>query len=77
MTCFTRKRYCLKQGNPYGCPEATDLHARQGKRRSHLHLKPLQIQYCKECNEPVLPHRVCTNCGYYQGKEVVAMEEEK
>jgi large subunit ribosomal protein L32 len=52
-------------------------HARQGKRRSHQHIKPLAIQYCSECNEPVLPHRVCPNCGYYQGREVVAPEEEK
>jgi large subunit ribosomal protein L32 len=58
-------------------PKRRTSHARQGKRRSHLHVKPIQIQYCTQCNEPVLPHRVCPNCGYYQGREVVAMEEEK
>jgi len=51
--------------------------SKQGKRRSHLHVKPLQVQYCSRCNEPVLPHRVCPNCGHYQGREVVQMEEEK
>jgi large subunit ribosomal protein L32 len=51
--------------------------SRQGNRRSHHHKKPLQIQYCSQCNEPVLPHRVCGNCGHYQGREVVVMEEEK
>ena len=26
--------------------------------------------------QPVLPHRVCKNCGYYDGKEVIAKKEE-
>ncbi len=59
-------------------PKRRTSHARQGKRRSHIQTKkPMQIQYCKECNEPVLPHRVCPNCGFYQGREVVAVEEKK
>lgn len=58
-------------------PKRRTSHARQGKRRSHLHLKPKQVQYCSQCNEPVLPHHVCSNCGHYQGREVVVVEEEK
>jgi len=58
-------------------PKRRTSHARQGKRRSHLHLKPMQIQYCPRCEQPVLPHRVCPNCGHYQSREVVPMEEEK
>lgn len=58
-------------------PKRRTSRARQGKRRSHLHLKPIQIQYCVNCNEPVLPHCVCANCGQYQGREVIALKEEK
>jgi large subunit ribosomal protein L32 len=36
----------------------------------------MEIQYCKQCNEPVLPHRVCPNCGFFQGRVVVLPEEE-
>jgi large subunit ribosomal protein L32 len=46
-------------------------------RRSHLHVTPIQIQYCPNCNEPVLPHRVCANCGVYREREVEKQEEEK
>lgn len=59
-------------------PKRRVSHARQGKRRSHLSLKPLQIQYCPECKNPVLPHHVCPTCGYHQGRMVeIAKEKEK
>jgi large subunit ribosomal protein L32 len=37
----------------------------------------MQVQYCSHCNEPVLPHRVCPNCGFYQNREVVEPKKEK
>jgi large subunit ribosomal protein L32 len=60
-------------------PKRRVSHARQGKRRSHHHLKPKQNTYCNRCGNAILPHYVCWNCGYYniQGKEVVAMEAEE
>jgi large subunit ribosomal protein L32 len=39
-------------------------------RRSHHHIDPPQVQYCPQCENAVLPHRVCSNCGYYQGREI-------
>jgi large subunit ribosomal protein L32 len=27
---------------------------------------------CPQCHEPKLPHTVCGNCGFYNGREVVA-----
>jgi large subunit ribosomal protein L32 len=67
----------LSKAKIMAVPKRRTSHARQGKRRSHLHVKPKQIQYCSRCEQPVLPHHVCSNCGYYQGREVVAAEEEK
>jgi large subunit ribosomal protein L32 len=58
-------------------PKRRTSHSRQGHRRSHQHIKPPQVQYCLKCGEAVLPHRVCANCGYYQGREVVAAEAEE
>jgi large subunit ribosomal protein L32 len=56
-------------------PKRRMSRSRQGSRRSHHHVKPIQVQYCSRCNEPVLAHRVCPNCGYYQGREVVVKQE--
>ena len=58
-------------------PKRRTSRSKQGHRRSHHNLKPTQIQYCGHCEQPVLPHHVCSNCGYYQGREVVAAEGEK
>ena len=51
--------------------------SRKGTRRSHDARKPRQVQYCPECNEPIRPHRVCSNCGQYQGREAVAVDAEE
>ena len=58
-------------------PKRRTSHSRQGMRRSHQHVKPLQVQYCPNCEQPILPHHVCSNCGQYQGRVVVAPEEEE
>ncbi|WP_424337431.1 50S ribosomal protein L32 [Hydrogenispora ethanolica] len=31
-----------------------------------------QIGTCPQCHESKLPHTVCSNCGYYKGREVIA-----
>lgn len=40
-------------------------------RRSHHALKAADNSACKKCNEPVLPHTVCLNCGSYKDREVI------
>jgi hypothetical protein len=34
-------------------------------------LKAQIFGLCDKCGQSVLPHKVCLNCGTYQGKEVV------
>ncbi|MCS6977767.1 MAG: 50S ribosomal protein L32 [Gemmatales bacterium] len=58
-------------------PKRRVSRSRQGMRRSHLHVTAPQVQYCPNCKEPVLPHRVCTNCGFYRGVEVEKIKEKK
>ena len=49
--------------------------ARTGLRRSTWKLDAPGYVECSHCHEPVQPHRVCKNCGYYDGKEVIAKKE--
>ena len=50
--------------------------ARTHKKRSTWKLGNPAIATCSHCHEPVQPHRVCSNCGYYNGKEVISVKEE-
>jgi large subunit ribosomal protein L32 len=58
-------------------PKRRTSHARQGKRRSHQARHPMQLQYCSNCGKPVLPHRICANCGFYRDEEVIKPKSEK
>lgn len=46
----------------------------KGKRnrvRSHHALKLRALGKCSHCGSVTYPHTVCSNCGYYKGKQVV------
>jgi len=47
---------------------------RTRKGRSHQALKKITLSSCQKCKQPVLPHRVCANCGFYNGKEVIKVK---
>ena len=49
--------------------------ARTHSKRSTWKKEQPTFATCPHCHEPVLPHRVCGNCGYYDGKQVVAKKE--
>jgi large subunit ribosomal protein L32 len=64
-------------------PKRRQSSHRQGIRRSHLALKPIQLNSCSRCGTAVKSHTVCDNCGYYgfekgsqkKGTEVLPREE--
>jgi large subunit ribosomal protein L32 len=51
--------------------------ARQGKRRSHLALKPQQLATCPQCRLSRLPHTACPTCGFYRRAGAVAVPSAK
>ncbi len=48
---------------------------RKHKRRTHYKLAAPGFVACPKCHALKLPHVVCKACGSYNGKEVVAMED--
>ena len=50
--------------------------ARRDKRRAYnSKMSAPGLSVCPQCHEPKLAHRVCPNCGYYNGKEVIKEAE--
>lgn len=50
---------------------------RKHTRRANWRLSLPGIVECPQCKTMKLAHRVCKKCGYYDGKQVIAIEEEK
>ncbi|HAA73534.1 TPA: 50S ribosomal protein L32 [Candidatus Latescibacteria bacterium] len=55
-------------------PKRRSSNSRTGKRRTHWKLKAVNTTACTNCGSTRIPHRVCGNCGYYNGREVIEGE---
>jgi len=55
-------------------PKRKTSPSRRNMRRSHHALTATQFQECPNCGELKLPHNLCGACGFYNGREVVAVE---
>jgi large subunit ribosomal protein L32 len=51
-------------------PKRRHSNTRSQLRRANDHLVPQSKSQCKQCGAFILPHRVCTACGFYKGKLV-------
>lgn len=58
-------------------PKGKVSKARRNSRRANWKLSMPGIVACSQCKTMKLAHRVCKKCGYYDGKQVIKIEEEK
>jgi large subunit ribosomal protein L32 len=49
---------------------------RRDRRRAHDSLKARNLVQCSQCGHMRLPHRVCSECGYYQGREIYEVDQD-
>lgn len=59
-----------------GVPKKRTSKMRRDRRRAgNNNLRTgVQVILCPKCKEPVMPHRACTSCGTYKGREVLQVE---
>ncbi len=56
-------------------PKRRHSKARRDKRRAHDALRVPALARCENCQEPKIPHRVCSSCGHYKGREILQTDE--
>ncbi|MBP6868261.1 MAG: 50S ribosomal protein L32 [Bacteroidales bacterium] len=44
---------------------------RRDKRRTHDKLETPTLAACSNCGAAVMYHRVCPECGYYRGRQII------
>ncbi|TVR79563.1 MAG: 50S ribosomal protein L32 [Chitinophagaceae bacterium] len=52
-------------------PKRKTSKTRRDKRRTHYKAEIPNVVSCSNCGAPVLFHRVCGECGYYRGKQLM------
>jgi large subunit ribosomal protein L32 len=55
-------------------PKRKHSNTRSRLRRANDYLVPKSKSQCAQCGAFILPHRVCTACGFYKGKLVKAIK---
>jgi len=58
-------------------PKRKHSKGRRNNRRAHDALQPRNLTNCSNCGSMRLPHTVCSNCGYYGGREIIEVKKEK
>ena len=58
-------------------PKYKTSRSKTRRRRANINLALPATGTCKQCHQVKLAHRICPSCGYYNGKEIIKMEETK
>jgi large subunit ribosomal protein L32 len=59
-------------------PKQRKSKSRRDMRRSqHDRITVPNLSPCPSCGEPKQPHRVCTYCGQYRGREIMEVAEKE
>ncbi|MBI3459247.1 50S ribosomal protein L32 [Candidatus Azambacteria bacterium] len=54
-----------------GLPVKRHTSSKRKRRRSHLAIQECNLVKCSHCGNQALSHRVCGQCGYYKGIQII------
>ena len=56
-------------------PKKKHSSKRKGGRNAHNAIKPASLSTCPQCQAPRMPHRACSICGTYNGRNVTKSDQ--
>mgnify|MGYP006278415009 CR=1 FL=1 len=56
-------------------PKRRHSRARGRKRRTNWKIQLPNVVECSHCHQSRLPHHICPNCGYYDGRKALNIQE--
>ena len=56
-------------------PKRRHSKQRRDKRRTHWKIDGPATGKCSNCGQPKMHHRMCPNCGHYDGRQIVEAKE--
>jgi large subunit ribosomal protein L32 len=59
-----------------GVPKSKRSRMRARRTRAHLTISLPNLERCPNCGGLKLPHRVCSECGYYRGEKFIKSAQE-
>lgn len=57
-----------------GVPKRKMSKQKKRQRRAHWKIEAPKLVKCPQCQALTATHRACLECGYYKGREVVAVK---
>ncbi len=57
------------------CPKNKSCKGHRDARRANWKMGAMNLVKCSKCGALVMPHRVCKNCGSYNKKEIIKVED--
>jgi large subunit ribosomal protein L32 len=58
-----------------GVPKKRTSAQKRDQRRANWKITAPNVMSCTNCGEAILSHRVCAKCGFYDGKQVIAVKQ--
>jgi len=55
-------------------PKRKKSKARSAQREANWKTQAAAYADCPQCRQPKLPHRVCSNCGHYAGRQAIEVD---
>ena len=54
-------------------PKKKSTRASRGMRISKNRYQGISLTKCPKCGSQILPHHVCSTCGFYKGKKIIEL----